>query len=287
MNILICGASGFVGRHIRGALQKAGHLVIGAVRQPRHVHDISVDFCKDSSKDVWLPRLENIDVVINAVGVLRDSQDNSMQRLHQDTPLALFDACNEVGIKRIVHISALGVDSGIDVPYFTSRLAAEQGLQEMSTSMRWLCLRPSVIYGEDGASARMFRWLSRLPVHLLPMGGNQALQPVHIDDICTAIVCWIENDSAENLMVAAVGSEPTTMRGMLDSYRIQSGRSAPWHVAIPKSLIRLTARIGDLIPTSPLCRDTLAMMAVGNTADPTAFSKLLKYTPMSYREFIQ
>ncbi|NWF35134.1 NAD-dependent epimerase/dehydratase family protein [Mariprofundus sp. KV] len=52
MNILICGASGFVGKHIRDALQKAGHHVTGGIRQPQDAHDIAVDFCKDTTKDI-------------------------------------------------------------------------------------------------------------------------------------------------------------------------------------------------------------------------------------------
>jgi len=287
MNILICGASGFVGRHIRDSLQKAGHQVIGAVRQPRCAQDIAVDFCNDTNKKIWLPRIENIDVVINAVGVLRDNRNNPMQLLHQETPLVLFEACREVGMKRIVHISALGVDSGVNALYFSSRLAAEEALREMPTSIHWLCLRPSVIYGEDGGSARMFRQLSRLPVHMLPMGGEQALQPVHIDDICIAITHWLENTDAESLTVAAVGADSTTMRGMLDSYRMQSGHCSPCHIAIPKPLVQVAARIGDLIPASPLCSDTLAMMDAGNTADSSEFTKLLNRAPKSYREFIQ
>ncbi len=286
MKILICGATGFVGRHLVGALRDAGHTVIRAVRRPSEPDDIAVDFRNDTRKEIWLPRLSGIDVVINAVGLLRDSPDNPMQKLHTETPQALFAACIETDVERIVHLSALGVDSGVDVPYFTTRLATERVLQQLPPDIRWLCLRPSVIYGEDGASARMFRQLAKLPVQVLPMGGIQTLQPVHIDDVCAAVLRWLANADASSQIVEAVGAEPTTMRGMLDSYREQLHRRPALHVAMPSVFVRITARIGDFIPSSPLCSDTYAMLAAGNTADAKQFATMLGRAPRSYRDFI-
>lgn len=286
MNILICGATGFVGRHLTRTLREAGHTVIRAIRTPREPGDIAVDFRHDTQADIWLPRLKGIDTVINAVGVLRDSPQNPMQKLLAETPAALFAACAQAGVKHIVHISALGIESGVDVPYFTTRRPAEQALHALSPGVRWLCLRPSVIYGEDGASARMFRNQARMPVLLLLMGGQQALQPVHIDDICSAVARWLGNPDATSQTVNAVGAEPATMRSMLDSYREQMGYRPAWHLSMPRFMVRLAARAGDFIPSSPLCSDTYAMLAAGNTAPATGLSQLLGRAPRSFREFI-
>lgn len=286
MNILVCGASGFIGRHLTQTLRDTGHNVVRAVRTPLEPGDIAADFRKDTSPQDWLPRLKGIDVVINAVGVLRDSAKNPMQQLHAETPAALFAACTEAGVPRIVHISALGVGGALKTPYFTTKQAAEQALHALPDSVRWLCLRPSVIYGKDGASAQMFRNQARLPLHLLPMGGGQELQPVHINDICAAVLHWLEDDYAVSLTVDAVGTDATTMRGMLDSYRKQLGHRPALHVAIPGVLVHLAARIGDHLPSSPLCSDTLAMMEAGSTASSESFSRLLGRAPRSYWAFI-
>lgn len=286
MKILICGATGFVGRHLTQTLRGAGHTVIRAVRSPREPDDIATDFRNDTDKDTWLPRLRGIDVVVNAVGVLRDSKQNPMQKLLAETPAALFAACAEAGVKRIVHISALGIESGVAVPYFTTRIVAERALRALPPEVRWLCLRPSVIYGEDGASAAMFRKLARLPLHVLPLGGVQTMQPVHIDDICAAVTRWLADENASSQTVEAVGAEPATMREMLDSYRNQMGHGAAVHFAMPRFMVRVAARAGDCVPSSPLCSDTYAMMAAGNTASPAGFAQLLGRSPRSYREFI-
>lgn len=286
MKILVCGASGFVGRHLAHALQSAGHEVFRAVRKPQSARDIAVDFRNDTDSATWLPRLQGMDAVVNAVGVLRDNPGNPMQHLHSDTPRALFAACAQAGIKRIVHVSALGVGGSVPTPYFLTKQVAEQALHELPESVRWLCLRPSIIYGEDGASARMFRQQASMPLLVLPLGGTQTMQPVHIDDICDAVVRWLGDEQARSQTVAAAGAEVTTMREMLDSYRAQMGHGAACHLSMPGALMRLAARIGDFIPSSPLCSDTLTMLIAGNAADVSAFAELLGRTPRSYREFI-
>lgn len=286
MKTLILGATGFVGRHMYAALEKAGHTVVRGVRKPAQPGDIAVDFLSDTNKESWLPRLEGIDAVLNFVGVLRDSAAQPMVILHEKTPLALFAACLEAGVKRIVQGSALGVDQGIETPYFQTRRAAEAFLNNLPESIKHLIVRPSVIYGEDGASAKMFRLLASLPIHALPGGGKQRLQPVHIDDVCAAVVNWLNDADARNLTVACAGAEATDMRGMLDSYRRQMGKGNAVHVDIPMSLVKLTAKFGDFIPASPLCSDTLTMLTAGNTADTRNFERLLKRAPRSYRTFV-
>jgi uncharacterized protein YbjT (DUF2867 family) len=287
MKILVCGASGFVGRHLTSALRAAGHTVVRGIRKPMQPDDITIDFCKDTTKEAWLPILVGIDVVVNAVGVLRDSANQPMKLLLEQTPLALFSACKQVGVKRIVQVSALGIDKGIETAYFQTRRAPEAFLNALPDNIRWLILRPSVIYGEDGVSAKMFRFQAGLPIQTLAAGGKQRLQPVHIDDICEAVNRWLADNDAQSQTVTCVGQEATDMRGMLDSYRQQLGHSNALHISISSFLVELSAKIGDFIPASPLCSDTLTMLNAGNTGDVTEFTELLGRLPKSYQTFIK
>lgn len=286
MNILICGASGFVGRHLYDGLTRAGHNCIRGVRTPRSPTDVAIDYRRDLSPEQWLPKLKGVDAVINAVGVLRDTKAQPMRQLLAEAPIALFQACAQAGVRRIVNFSALGVESTLQVPYFQRRRETEAVLFALPSEVRWLNLRPSAIYGEDGASARMFRTLAALPVHGLPLGGRQELQPVHIDDIVAAVRNWIDDPEAQSQSVNAAGAEVVTMRGMLDSYREQLGHGPALHVHVPGFMVRLGARLGDFISASPLSTDTLRMLNMGNTGDNRRFRELLGKEPLGCSQFI-
>lgn len=287
MNILLCGASGFVGRHLEAALLNAGHKIIRGVRHPRGAGDIAIDYRNDIDAATWVPRMAGIDAVVNAVGVLRDSKAQPMSRLHDAAPRALFAAAAQCGIKRIVQISALGADAGIDTPYMKTKHAADVFLQTLD--LDWAILRPSMIYGKEGASTRMFMQMSRLPVLMLPDGGRQIMQPVHIDDVAQVVVRLLAPGTGSpplRRIIECVGAK-VTLAELISSYRTQRGGHAPVIVAMPRLLQQVVAGIGDRIPALPLGSDTLAMLAFGSHGNGEQFAQLLGRAPRSYRNFLQ
>jgi uncharacterized protein YbjT (DUF2867 family) len=288
MNILLCGASGFVGRHLEAALRNAGHKLIRGVRHPRGADDLAIDYRNDVEIASWVPRLAGIDAVVNAVGILRDSKAQPMARLHDAAPRALFAAAAQCGIRRIVQISALGVDTGINTPYMQSKQAADDFLQTLDVG--WAILRPSLIFGKDGASTRMFMLLSKMPLLMLPDGGRQVVQPVHIDDVAQAVVRLLAPGAATpplRSMIECVGAEAVTLGGLIYSYRTQRGSRPPWVLAVPGILLDTMAWFGDRIPALPLGSDTLAMLAAGSSGNGDRFAELLGRAPRSYREFLR
>ena len=286
MNILICGASGFVGRHLDRVLSDSGYNVFRGVRNPGKPNDIAIDYCHDLSKSAWFPKLEGMDVVVNAVGVLRNSGKQPMKLLHEKAPIALFSACREVGIKKVIQISALGIDQNIETTYFQTKRQADITLQEIAGDMKYLIIQSSLIYGCDGTSAKMFRSMARFPVHFMIGDDQQRLRPVHIDDLVIAIKRWIDDEDAFSQTLAAVGLDETNFSGMLASYRKQMGLVPAKQFSIPVATMSAIAKIGDLINISPLCSETLAMLLAGNTADIENFSQLLGGRPRSFHTFI-
>ncbi|HFD33377.1 MAG TPA: SDR family NAD(P)-dependent oxidoreductase, partial [Gammaproteobacteria bacterium] len=153
MKILITGATGFIGSHITDELLEKNHDVtvcgrneLSAKNRWPKANFISVDFVKDNNVSSWLERLEGIDVVINAVGIIRESGQQTFHSLHTETPVALFKACEEKGVKRVIQVSALGADKNAFVPYQISKKLADDALRKLS--LDWFILRPSLVYGE-------------------------------------------------------------------------------------------------------------------------------------------
>src|SRR5437879_5046345 len=94
LNVLVCGANGFIGSRIVAALLQAGHgVTCGSARRLRtDLPHLPIDFSRDKNQAIWLPRLKGFDTVVNAVGVLRDSARRPMEAVHTTVPAALFAA---------------------------------------------------------------------------------------------------------------------------------------------------------------------------------------------------
>ncbi|KVN03971.1 SDR family oxidoreductase [Burkholderia diffusa] len=283
MNILVCGANGFIGRALVARLEACGHRVLRGVRHAIGPHDVAIDFTKDVDPDAWLARLDGVDVVINAVGILADRRDETFDTVHRAAPCALFTACCRARVRRVIQISALGVERG-DTPYFASKHAADAFLQTLPLDYR--IVRPALVYGTTGTSARFFRMLASLPVHALPAGGHQRLRPVHIDDLAELVARLVDAPAAGRPVIDAVGGDEVEYREMLSVYRAALGFPPAVRVALPGPLVGAAAALLGTMPGAMLTRDTWTMLRGGNTGDPAALAAVLGRPPRGLRNFI-
>jgi len=274
MHILVCGANGFIGRHLCVALEAAGHRVTRGVRRASSPGEVDIDFARDVVPEAWLPRLNGIDAVVNAVGILREGGNSRFDAIHRDAPCALFDACERLAVGRVVQISALGATT---TPYMLTKRAADAHL--MRSTLDWVVLRPSLVVGPDGDSSRMFRRLASLPLVGLPGRGDQLLQPVHIDDLCEAVVRAVAGDAPANRVIDAVGPCAMTYRDMLAAYRTAMGLPPPVWLPVPMPLMRTVAHVAAWLPQRVLAPDTLRMLEAGNAGDPMPFTAWIGRAP--------
>lgn len=241
------------------------------------------DFTQDLQAETWIPRLAGVDVVVNAVGILRESGAQTFEVVHTRAPHALFEACARAGVKRVIQISALGADSATS-DYFRSKHAADRYLE--SLPLDWTIVRPSLVYGQGGTSAKMFTMFASLPVLGVPGRGEQPVQPIHIDDVVAALMTLCLERTGIRATIALVGPRAMSYRDMLFEIRRTMGLGRAPVLRVPLPLMRFGARIAELFPRSLLDRDTLAMLEAGNIADPSATTTLLGRAPRDVKTFI-
>ena len=272
MNILLTGASGFLGRNIATRLRAAGHQVRPVCRSQ------GVDFARMLEPVDWLPLLAGVDAVINCVGIIGETTTQRFQALHITAPQALFRACVSAGVRRVVQVSALGADAQAFSAYHRSKLAADDCLR--SLALDWFVLRPALIYGHGGTSAQLFMALARLP--LLPVigSGEQAVQPVHIRDVVDGVLaCLVTTQTRQTLDI--VGAETLTFKQWLHTLRAAQGLTPCPTLRIPLRLALAVAWLGHHF--SPLLQpDNLRMLQAGYQGDGQALSTLLGRSPLAF-----
>src|SRR4051794_33355075 len=118
MRVLVTGAYGLIGSAVLARLQAAGHELLGsgraivaARRRFPAVRWIEADFHRLTDVDDWLPLVGCVDAVVNCVGAFQNSRRDDLRRIHVAAPAALFAACERAGVRRVIHISAVGVAS--------------------------------------------------------------------------------------------------------------------------------------------------------------------------------
>ncbi len=289
MRILMTGANGFIAREIIAKLAMSGHDMIACVhshllKNVPHSRSIKMDFAKAITLEHWLPHLKDIDAVINCVGVFQTTKEKTMWNIHYETPKALFDACTKMNIKKIIHISALGVDK-VNVLYATSKLTIEEYIQSLDIAST--IIRPGLVYGKGSyGGTSLFRGLVGLPFIIpLPGRATQLQQPIHTDDLTQIVENALTLPGKQ--LLCAVGSEKLTIKQILLKLRNWLGFKKAYAISIPDSLIHIGAKLGNFIPNSPMSDTGIKMMSVDNIATESqekTLQDIIHFKPRSFTD---
>src|SRR5690606_24323271 len=246
------------------------------------------NFADSLNASDWEGAVQDIDVVINAVGILREQGSQRFEALHHRAPAALFEAAAAAGVRRVVQVSALGADAQATTAYHQSKKAADDAL--LALPVAGIVVQPSVVVGLGGASTAMFTMQARLPLIPIPGRGQQVIQPIHVDDLVEVVLALAtQEETAQRFAgrrVAVVGPEALTMRDFYTKLRAALGLGSPARfLNIPMWYMNMMAQAGRWIPGSPLDPDTLSMLERGSSAAVDDTRAILGREPRSVESF--
>ncbi|MDB5930899.1 MAG: NAD-dependent epimerase/dehydratase [Polaromonas sp.] len=271
--ILIFGGTGFVGAQVCEKLNQLSCHVTVATRRSGHareqqmlplVYVAEVDL-NDSAALAAV--VAGHDAVINLVAILHGSEA-AFQKVHVQWPLALARACKASGVRRLLHVSALGASVDSPSRYQRSKARGEAAL--LGSGLDVTVLRPSVIFGAGDKFLNTFANLQQVfPV--IPLAGSQArFQPVWVGDVASALVHCLHDTGTIGQVYEACGPEVFTLKQLVQlagRYAgIDQGKGRPVF-GLPHALARLQAFFMELAPGEPmLSRDNLDAMKTDNVA---------------------
>lgn len=271
--VLIFGGTGFVGTQVCEKLNQLPCRVTVATRRSasaRHLQLLPlVDVAEIDLRDAaaLAALVAGHDAVVNLIAILHGSED-AFQKVHVQWPLNLVRACKAAGVKRLVHISALGASTESASMYQRSKARGEAAL--LGSGLDVTVLRPSVIFGADDKFLNTFASLQQVfPV--IPLAGSDArFQPVWVSDVASAVVRCLEDLETIGQVYEACGPDVFTLRQLVQlagRYAgIGQGHGRPV-IGLPNALARVQAFFMELAPGDPvLSRDNLDAMKTDNVA---------------------
>jgi len=273
--IVITGGTGFVGRSVCEALAAAdaGCRLVVPTRRLANGHTVvtlpTVDLVEADvhSTDEMAALLQGADALVHLVAILHGSAD-AFDRVHVQLPRSLAAACARAGVRRVVHVSALGVAANAPSDYLRSKAAGEAVWQQAlgAAGGDLTILRPSVIFGADDRFTNLFARLQRLfPV--LPLAGTQArFQPVWVGDVAQAVLRSLQQRPGPGPVVECAGPQVLTLAEIVQRVGTMAGCRRPV-LPLPEAAGLLQAAVMGLLPGEPLMsRDNLLSMRVPNVA---------------------
>jgi NADH dehydrogenase len=284
----VTGATGFVGRHIVDLLVERGHRPRVLVRRPAHLpfrHPAAVDAVPGNLADLsaLATLVRGAEAVIHLVGIIVERGTATFRKVQVEGTAAVVAAARGQGVGRFVHMSALGArDTAEATPYHRTKAAAERVVAD--GGMPHTIFRPSFISGPGNvpiaALARLHRFAPIVPIF---GDGTFPMQPVWIGDV------------AEAFALAAEGRTPAGTwelggpAAMSYTEFVRAIGRACRHprptVHVPLALVRLGARLGDVLgAAAPITSDQLQMLVEGTATPHNAIETVFGIKPLEFEE---
>ena len=269
--IAIFGAGGFLGKHLMRQLTKLAYRVKVATRNPYlkgylkplgnpgqiELFKTNI-FNPEDIKQV----LKNCDLAINLVGILYETRKQKFNQVHAKFPYLLSNLCNEIRVKNLVHISALGVREGHISKYMQSKLEGEKNIQKVFKPS--VILRPSLVFGAEDKFFNAFASIAQFsPALPLIGGGKTKFSPIYVGDVAKAIVKTLKLENSKPKIYELGGPKNYSFKELMEIL-LEEIKKKRFLIPIPFSVAKLQSYFLQMMPNPLLTSDQVDMLKYNN-----------------------
>ncbi|MCY4143154.1 MAG: SDR family oxidoreductase [Gammaproteobacteria bacterium] len=294
MRVLVVGANGFIGTAVVTALHAAGHetrcIVRSSTKFARRFPGCGVESLDLTSKaarnaDHWSSLLEDIDAVVYVAGVLQPRRSQVAWNVHRDAPNALYTACENRGVQRVIHVSATGVTES-QTTYSRTKLAGEECL--IGKDLDWTILRPVLVVGDGSyGGTSMIRALAVSPIVTPVIGdGSIPLGIIHKNDLAAGIVELLQTKAGDKTVLEPSAAEELPMDAVVTAYRRWFGLPKRPVLGIPNWIAAVLGRIGDLFHLDPINSTAVAQFRSTMTGNASQYEQVTGVKPVNLAEIL-
>ena len=269
--IAVFGAGGFLGRHLIRELTKLDYRIKVATRNPYlkgYLRPLGspgqIELIKTNIFNVEDIKqiLKNCDYVINLVGILYETRRQKFNQIHSHFPYLLSTLSNEFGIKKLVHVSALGVKEKHSSQYIKSKFEGEKNIK--NTFQSSVILRPSLIFGPEDKFFNTFASYARIsPVIPLIGGGKTKFAPIYCVDVGKAIVKALQLKNAEPKIYELGGPENYTFKELMEIL-LREIKKKRLLINIPFNIAKFQSYFLQMFPKPILTVDQVELLKYDN-----------------------
>ncbi|MDZ7747978.1 MAG: complex I NDUFA9 subunit family protein [Halofilum sp. (in: g-proteobacteria)] len=268
-SVCVLGGTGFVGFNLVSRLNKQGkHVRVLTRRRERHKELLVLPYVEVVEADVNDPaalerNFADRDAVINLIGILNEKghRGEGFRRMHVDLAKRVLEACKKNGVRRLLHMSALGADQG-SAPshYLRTKGEAENHLHTFAApEVALTSFRPSVIFGKGDGLFTLFADLLRIAPVFPVVCPSARFQPVYVGDVVERMCAALEDRSTFGRRYNLCGPEVWTMLELV-RYTRSLRRYRRLLLPLPRWAARLQANVLEFVPGKPFSRDNFASL---------------------------
>ncbi|MBB3607512.1 SDR family oxidoreductase [Rhizobium sp. BK602] len=273
MNILILGATGFIGSVVAARLPADGHSVTGLARNPDRarikypsINWIKADLATLTDPADWQALLIGQQAVVNCAGALQDGLSDNLAATQEKAMLALYAAAETSGTELIVQISARTDGGAKKRPFLATKRHADEALA--ASGLHYVILRPALVIGRNAhGGTALLRALAAMPCILPLIHARSPIEIVSVGDVAMAVSKAVAGQLPHGADIDLAGNDVWTLRDLVALHRSWLGLPPARMVTMPAGLARPITWAADIAGKlgwrSPLRSTAMAVMPEG------------------------